>query len=158
MLLFLADIFLTVLYARAGTGLLAPYWNRAIWASLRGVAELFGRRRGAVLSFAGPLIVVSLIALLGARADGRRGAGHPARTRHRDPAVERRHADRLRHRAARRRQQPLDRRRRRLCPAYDRHAHPLPDELADRRVGAVAGAELPRPGLFRRCASATRWR
>ncbi len=28
-LLFLADIFLTVLYARAGTGLLAPYWNRA---------------------------------------------------------------------------------------------------------------------------------
>lgn len=61
MLLFLADIFLTVLYARAGTGLLAPYWDRLVWAVLRGVAGMFGRRRGAVLSFAGPLIVVSLI-------------------------------------------------------------------------------------------------
>ncbi len=30
MLLFLTDIFLTVLYARAGTGLLAPCWNGAI--------------------------------------------------------------------------------------------------------------------------------
>jgi hypothetical protein len=61
MLLFLADIFLTVLYARAGTGLLAPYWDRAIWAALRGVSKLVGRRRGAVLSLAGPIIVVSLI-------------------------------------------------------------------------------------------------
>lgn len=62
MLLFLADIFLTVLYARAGTGLLAPYWNRAIWALFRAVAMLFGRRRGLVLSFAGPAIVILLIA------------------------------------------------------------------------------------------------
>src|SRR4051812_16790048 len=61
MLLFLADIFLTVLYARAGTGLLAPYWNRAIWASLRAAAKLFGKRKGAALSLAGPLIVVLLI-------------------------------------------------------------------------------------------------
>lgn len=60
-LLFLADIFLTVLYARAGTGLLAPYWTRAIWKALRGVATLFGKRRGTVLSLTGPLIVVSLI-------------------------------------------------------------------------------------------------
>jgi hypothetical protein len=62
MLLFLADVLLTVLYARAGTGLLAPHWNRAIWALLRGVAKMAGRRRGTILSFAGPLIVVSLIA------------------------------------------------------------------------------------------------
>jgi hypothetical protein len=62
-LLFLADVFLTVLYARAGTGLLAPYWCRALWASLHGVAKLFGRRQAAVLSFGGPLIVVSLIGL-----------------------------------------------------------------------------------------------
>ena len=61
MLLFLGDIFMTVLYARAGTGLLAPYWNRAVWASLRGVSGLFGRRRSRILSLAGPLIVVSLI-------------------------------------------------------------------------------------------------
>jgi hypothetical protein len=62
MLLFLADVFLTVLYARAGTGLLAPSWNRAIWSFASAVARLAGRRRGTVLSFAGPLIVVSLIA------------------------------------------------------------------------------------------------
>lgn len=61
MLLFLADVFLTVLYARAGTGLLAPRWNRALWALLHAVARLSGRCRGAVLSFAGPLIVVLLI-------------------------------------------------------------------------------------------------
>lgn len=60
-LLFLADIFLTVLYARAGTGLLAPYWMRAIWAALRAGASPFGRQRGGILSFAGPVIVVSLI-------------------------------------------------------------------------------------------------
>lgn len=62
MLLFLADIFLTVLYARAGTGLFAPGWNRLVWAALRGVSQLFGGRRGSVLSFAGPLIVILLIA------------------------------------------------------------------------------------------------
>lgn len=61
MVLFLADIFLTVLYARAGTGLLAPRWNRLVWAALHGISGLFGRRRGQVLTFAGPLIVVMLI-------------------------------------------------------------------------------------------------
>ena len=61
MLLFLADIFLTVLYARAGTGLLASRWNRIVWAVVKAVSGLFGRRRGTVLSFAGPLIVVLLI-------------------------------------------------------------------------------------------------
>lgn len=60
-LLFLIDIFLTVLYARAGTGLLAPYWNRGVWAALRAIAMASGRDRGTVLTFAGPLIVVSLI-------------------------------------------------------------------------------------------------
>ncbi|MCO6048222.1 hypothetical protein NGM99_00265 [Mesorhizobium sp. RP14(2022)] len=60
-LLFLSDIFLTVLYARAGTGLLAPSWNRAIWTLLRAVAALSGGRRGTILSLAGPLIVVFLI-------------------------------------------------------------------------------------------------
>jgi hypothetical protein len=60
--LFLTDIFLTVLYARAGTGLLAPHWNRTVWASFKAVAGLFGRRRGTALSLAGPLIVISLIA------------------------------------------------------------------------------------------------
>lgn len=62
MLLFLADIFLTVLYARAGPGLLAPYWNRLVWKLLKGVSVLAGRDRGTVLSCAGPLIVVLLVA------------------------------------------------------------------------------------------------
>lgn len=62
LLLLLADIFLTVLYARAGTGLLAPYWNRAVWALVRAVARPFGRRQAKVLTFGGPLIMVSLIA------------------------------------------------------------------------------------------------
>lgn len=60
-LLFLGDIFLTVLYARAGTGWLARYWNRGVWAVLGAAGRLFGRRRGRVLSLGGPLMVVSLI-------------------------------------------------------------------------------------------------
>jgi hypothetical protein len=62
MLLFLADIFLTVLYARAGTGLLAPRWNRLIWALFKSVSRLSDKRRSSILSFAGPLIVILLIA------------------------------------------------------------------------------------------------
>lgn len=65
MLLFLTDIFLTVLYARAGTGLFATYWNRTMWALLGATAKPFGKRQGAVLSLAGPLIVVLLIAFWG---------------------------------------------------------------------------------------------
>lgn len=61
-LLFLADIFLTVLYARAGTGLLAPRWNRLVWGLIRRVAGLLGRHRSTALSAGGPLIVISLIA------------------------------------------------------------------------------------------------
>jgi hypothetical protein len=60
-LLFLADIFFTVLYARAGTGLLAPHWNRAIWALLRGGSKVFARYREMVLSLAGPLIVLCMV-------------------------------------------------------------------------------------------------
>ena len=62
MALFLADIFLTILYARAGTGLLAPRWNRLVWTIVNAVGRIAGRHRATVLSFAGPLIVVSLIA------------------------------------------------------------------------------------------------
>jgi hypothetical protein len=62
MLLFLADIFLTVLYARAGTGLLAVHWNRLVWLCMKGLARCFSRRRGTVLSLAGPVIVILLIA------------------------------------------------------------------------------------------------
>jgi len=62
MLLFLADIFLTVLYARAGTGIFAPHFNRSVWVFLRSLSATLGRRRGAALSIAGPLIVISMLA------------------------------------------------------------------------------------------------
>lgn len=61
MLLFLADVFLTVLYARAGTGLLAPALTRLVWASFRGAVRLSGARRASALSFGGPLMVTVLI-------------------------------------------------------------------------------------------------
>ncbi|MFP5076221.1 ion channel [Rhizobium sp. YIM 134829] len=61
MAIFLADIFLTVLYARAGTGLLAPRWNRLVWRALKALGRLSPRHRPIILSFAGPLIVVALI-------------------------------------------------------------------------------------------------
>lgn len=42
MALFLADIFLTILYARAGTGLLAPRWNRLVWTIVSAVGRICG--------------------------------------------------------------------------------------------------------------------
>jgi hypothetical protein len=57
----LLDIFLTVLYARAGTALLSSIVARAIWQLFRLVSAPFGRNRGKVLSFCGPVILVTLI-------------------------------------------------------------------------------------------------
>src|SRR4029079_450633 len=57
----LLDIFLTVLYARAGSELLSPVVSRAIWLVVRLVSRPFGRNRGRVLSFCGPVILVALI-------------------------------------------------------------------------------------------------
>src|SRR4051812_13038592 len=57
----LLDIFLTVLYARAGTALFSPVVSRAIWLLFRHVSRPFGRNRGKVLSFCGPLLLVALI-------------------------------------------------------------------------------------------------
>ncbi|MBB3595998.1 hypothetical protein FHX08_006418 [Rhizobium sp. BK529] len=62
MFVFLADIFSTVLYARAGTGLLAPVWDRLVWTCIKAFAWPFGRARSHILCFAGPIIVVALIA------------------------------------------------------------------------------------------------
>jgi len=57
----LLDVFLTVLYARAGTALFSPFVSRAIWLVFRLVSRPFGRHRGKVLSFCGPVILVALI-------------------------------------------------------------------------------------------------
>ncbi|HEU0054491.1 MAG TPA: hypothetical protein VFQ39_14990 [Longimicrobium sp.] len=78
-LVILLDVFLTVLYARMGTGLVAPWVARLTWAVFRAASKPFGRWRGKVLSFCGPVI---LVLLLGVWAIGLAlGAGlviHPA--------------------------------------------------------------------------------
>lgn len=63
MLLVLLDVFLTVLYARAGTGLISRIHARWTWCFFRAVSRPFGRVRGLILSFAGPAILVSLVLL-----------------------------------------------------------------------------------------------
>lgn len=55
----LADVFLTVLYARAGTGIISDRLARVVWLTLRKVAS--ARRNARVLSFCGPFIVVGLL-------------------------------------------------------------------------------------------------
>jgi hypothetical protein len=54
----LADVFLTVLYARAGSGLLAPRLARGVWFVLR---ALSGGRRTGILNFGGPVQLVALV-------------------------------------------------------------------------------------------------
>ena len=60
-LVVLLDIFLTVLYARAGTEMLSAVVSRTIWRVFRFVSRPFGRHRGQVLSFCGPVILIVLI-------------------------------------------------------------------------------------------------
>ena len=61
MLCALLDVFLTVLYARAGTGVFSPFVCAWEWRLFRQIAKLFGRRAQLFLSLCGPAIVVSLI-------------------------------------------------------------------------------------------------
>lgn len=58
----LLDVFLTVLYARAGTGLLAPYLARGVWRVFRGLS---GGRHAGILSFCGPVQLVALVLMWG---------------------------------------------------------------------------------------------
>src|SRR5690349_2181994 len=59
MALVLADVFLTVLYARAGTGIIADRLARLVWLALRGASSSSSGRR--LLSFCGPVIVVTFL-------------------------------------------------------------------------------------------------
>jgi hypothetical protein len=61
MLLFLTDIFVTVLYARANAGILAPRLGRLIWRVFRVVGGSLGRPAD-VLSFCGPAILITAVA------------------------------------------------------------------------------------------------
>jgi hypothetical protein len=57
----LIDIFLTVLYARAGSGFLAPRVHRLVWAVLRRLGAVSGRKGDRVLSFAGPVALLATV-------------------------------------------------------------------------------------------------
>ena len=61
--LVLLDVFLTVLYARIGTGLIAERAARLTWLTFRRAAEAAGARRGTVLSFCGPAILLLYVLL-----------------------------------------------------------------------------------------------
>ena len=61
MLLILADVFLTILYARAGTGLLSNKITRATFAGFRALSKTSKANSGKLLSFCGPAVVVVLI-------------------------------------------------------------------------------------------------
>ena len=60
--LVLADVILTVLYARAGTGIIGIRLARVTWAAFRAATGALGPRGGDVLTFCGPVILVLLVA------------------------------------------------------------------------------------------------
>lgn len=63
--LVLLDVFLTVLYARVGTGVVSDFIGGWTWAFFKGASRLFGPWRKRLLSFCGPVILVLLIATWG---------------------------------------------------------------------------------------------
>ncbi len=60
-LLILLDVFLTVLYARMGSGLISPQLARTVWHAFRLVAQSFPRYCDRIASFCGPVILVLLV-------------------------------------------------------------------------------------------------
>src|SRR4051794_999912 len=62
MLVALADLFLTVLYARCGAGFINDRVARSTWAFFRWLSNAFGRGRDIVMSLSGSVIVVALVA------------------------------------------------------------------------------------------------
>src|SRR3954466_8722715 len=61
----LLDVFLTVLYARIGTGIISTRLARATWLTVRALAKRTPTRRGKVLSFGGPIILIMLVLVWG---------------------------------------------------------------------------------------------
>jgi hypothetical protein len=59
--LILLDVFLTVLYARMGSGLLSPTLARTVWHVFRFVAGISPRFCDRIASFCGPVILVLLV-------------------------------------------------------------------------------------------------
>src|SRR5439155_13517766 len=61
-LLVLLDVYLTVLYARVGAGVISHHLAKGTWRIFRILARPFPRRRDQILSFCGPTILVLLVA------------------------------------------------------------------------------------------------
>jgi hypothetical protein len=61
LLLVLLDVFLTVLYARANTGIISPHVARFVWWAFRAISKPFGSVRDSIFSFCGPAILVMLV-------------------------------------------------------------------------------------------------
>ena len=60
-LLGLLDVFLTVLYARAGTGIFSRRVTAACWRAMLGISGFAGRWRAMLLSFCGPVNLALLV-------------------------------------------------------------------------------------------------
>ena len=58
LLLALGDVFLTVLYARSGTGLISPLLQKIVWRFFKVLASLHRPSRDTILSYGGPTIMV----------------------------------------------------------------------------------------------------
>ena len=58
----LLDVFLDVLYARLGTGILAPRISRMVWRLFLRATRPMGKQRRVAMSFCGPVIVAVLVA------------------------------------------------------------------------------------------------
>lgn len=54
----LIDVYLTVLFARSGTGLLGPRINHGAWVCLRSISQLFPGARIWLLPHSGPLLLI----------------------------------------------------------------------------------------------------
>jgi hypothetical protein len=61
--LVLLDVFLTVLYARAGTGILSTRVSKFVRRVFYLASKPFGPFRGTVMSFCGPVVLVLLVAI-----------------------------------------------------------------------------------------------
>src|ERR1700709_1803013 len=59
----LLDVFLIVLYARIGTGVLSRRLACIMWWLFRSASKPLGRWRGTALSFCGPVILLLLVGL-----------------------------------------------------------------------------------------------
>jgi hypothetical protein len=62
-LLVLVDVFLAVLYARAGAGIISRRVARSLWHVFLSVSKASGKSRGQVLALCGPAILVTLVAV-----------------------------------------------------------------------------------------------